>query len=242
MINSSFRLVLICFFLFIIGCDSERITEKRVVRKGDLLLVTENDSILGLRTINYYDNKNHLLLKARFTIPVNMCDTNKAFRNEINSHPNEILFFDDQDRLVAKDNCVKIGEGINNDDGKRYIYDCVRHEFDLKHNVRVDDFPRGSKKAIKRKVNLKIERDCNGITRIPVSESEYNYDKANVKRLIYNQNGKIESISFYTYPHEKIYEKKLFVDGEYIKTKCFANDSLKIEAKEFVDEKGSCIE
>jgi len=155
---------------------------------------------------------------------------------------NEILFFDNQDRLVAKDNCVKIGEGINNDDGKRFIYDCVRHEFDLKHKVRVDDFPRGSKNAIKRKVNLKIERDCNGIMRIPVSESEYNYDKANVKRLIYNQNGKIESISFYTYPHEKIYEKKLFVDGEYIKTKCFANDSLKIEAKEFVDENGSCME
>ena len=56
------------------------------------------------------------------------------------------------------------------------------------------------------------------------------------------RNGKIESISFYTYPHEKIYEKKLFVDGKYIKTKCFANDSLKIEAKEVVDEKGSCIE
>lgn len=241
--NSFFKQFLICWcFLFTTGCDSEKKSDKQVVRKGDLLLVMEMDSITNLRTIDYFDDNNHLLLKARFTDPIDICDSNKVFRNEINSHPNETLFFDEQDSLVAKDNCVKIGEGINDGNGKRFIYDCVRHEFDFKHRVRVDGFPKDSKKAIKRTINLKVERNCNGIMRIPVSESEYNYDKANVKRMIYNQNGKIESISFYSYPHEKIYEKKLYIDGEYIKTKCFANDSLKIVDKELFDENKTCLE
>ena len=243
MINSLFNFFLIClFFLFTTGCNSEKYSDKQVVRKGDLLLVMEKDSITNLKTIDYFDGKNHLLLKARFAEPIEMCDTNKAFRNEINSHPNEILFFDEQDSLVAKDVCVKIGEGIDDGNGKRFIYDCVRIEFDLKHRIRVDGLPKESKKTVKRAIKLKIERDCNGIIRIPVSESKYDYDKANVERLVYNQNGKIESISFYTYPHEKIFEKKLFVDGEYIKTKCFANDSLKIVTREFFNENQSCFD
>ena len=206
------------------------------------MLVAEKDSITNLRTVDYFDEKNHLLLKTRFTEPIDICDTNKSFRNEINSHPDETLFFDEQDSLVARETCIKIGEGFNDGSGKRFVYECARHEFDLKHRIRVDGIPRSTKKAVKRIVKLRIERDCNGVMRIPISESEYDYDKANGKRLTYNQNGKIESISFYTYPQERIYEKKLFVDGEYIKTKCFANDSLKITAKDIFDEKQSCFD
>ena len=241
--SNFYCIILACVFIFLFwGCESQKVCDKHIKKRENILVLTENDPVSGEMIVSYFDGEKHLLLKNRFIDPVVMCDSNKAFRNEINSHPNEILFFDEQDSLVAKDNCVKIGDGFNNEDGKRFIYDCMRYEFDLKHRIRVDGFPKSSKKTIKRLINLRIERNCNGIMRIPISESEYNYEEGFVKRLAYNQNGKIESISFYTYPHEKIYEKKLFVDGEYIKTKCFANDSLKIDAKEFVDEKGSCIE
>ena len=56
MINSLFNFFLIClFFLFTMGCNLEKYSDKQVVRKGDLLLVMEKDSITNLKTIDYFE-------------------------------------------------------------------------------------------------------------------------------------------------------------------------------------------
>lgn len=170
------------------------------------------------------------------------CDSNMFFRNKINEFPDEIENYDESDSIVSKIDCVKIGGNIIGNQEKN-IYDCVQVNYDPFHrNKIVHGIPGATEKAVQRMTHLRIDKDCNGVARIPILENVYDYKKNIVEKLVFNQVGGLESVSSYIYPRREIYEKKLYIDGEYIKTKCYANDSLKIEAREFFDEKQSCFD
>lgn len=227
------------------GCSDSNEKIVKTTQKDDLTIVMTENLKTASVTLDFFNEKNKRITTHYYGNGFTICDTSLLYQSKINEYPDEIEIFDDQDSLAAKIECLKVGEGVLGKYGKKFIYDCNQLEYDSIHRVKVggiDYRPGLTKKAIKRTFHFKLIQDCKGPARIPMSEILYDYDKKRVKRLAYNQNGKIESISLYTYPHEKIYEKKLFIDGEFIKTKCFANDSLKIETKEFVDEKKSCLE
>lgn len=227
------------------GCSDSNDKVVETTQKDDLTIITTRNPKTGSVTLDIFNEKAKRIATHYYGNGFTTCDTNMLYRSKINEFPDEIEIFDDQDSLAAKIECLKVGEGMPGKNGKKFVYDCNKIEYDSTYRVKVggmDYLPRLTEKAIKRAIHFTLIKDCNGPARIPMLESLYDYEKKQAKRLAYNQNGKLESISLYTIPHEKIYEKKLFVDGEYIKTKCFPNDSLNIEAREFVDEKKSCIE
>lgn len=227
------------------GCCDSNDEVVKTAQKDDLTIVMTKNLKTASVTLEFFNENAKRITTHYYRNGFTMCDPSWPYQSKVNEYPDEIEIFDDQDSLAAKIECLKVGEGVLGKYGKKFIYDCNQFEYDSIHRAKVggmDYLPGLTEKAIKRTFHFKLIQDCNGPSRIPMLEILYDYDKKRAKKLAYNQNGKIESISLYTYPHEKIYEKKLFVDGEYIKTKCFANDSLKIEAREFVDEKKSCLE
>lgn len=229
------------FFLLNVNCSSnDKIIETKII--DGLTIVKSEDLKTNNVILEFFDKNNKKVSKHFYGNGFTICDTNMFYQNKINEYPNEIESFNEQDSLVAKIECLKIGDGIQGKNGKKFIYDCNRTEYHLECRIKAgfDYGPGYTKKAIKYISHFKINQDCNGPRRTFISESEYDYDEMRMKKKTYNQNGVIESVSYYIYPQEKIYEKVLYIDGEYIKTKCFANDTFGTKNEEYVNENKHC--
>lgn len=195
--------------------------------------------------IEVFNENQKKLQKFRYGDGISYCDTNVYVHTwlGIKEFPNDMELYDEQDSVIEQTKCVKSGERSFENMGKQIVYDCIRIKFDQQQRIKVDGMPIGkTNKANKQVTNFRLLKGCDVLNRTLVSDIEYDYERKKIKKTIYNQNGNVESVSYLNYPFRDLLEKKLYIDGEYIKTKCFANDSLKIDAKEFVDEKGSCLE
>lgn len=238
-----FRLFLVGFALVcFVCCDLDDKSEKIFQEDGLKIIKTEYKSSKNV-VLDFFNERGKRISVHHYDNGYTTCDTNMFFRNKINEYPNEIEIYNERDRIVSKIDCIKVGEQTIGEQEKKFIYDCIQVNYDPIHqNKIVHGTPGATEKAIQRTIHLRIDKDCNGVARIPILEDVYDYEKNIVKKFVYNQVGGLESISSYFYPRREIYEKKLYIDGEYIKTKCFANDSLKLVDKELFDENKTCLE
>ncbi len=244
--NKTMNFIKPAFFLvfFLLTCCSKE-SSIETIEIDNLKIIKTVRLDTKVAVMDIFDGSKKRLQKFRYNDGISFCDSSVYVRTWLGiiEFPNHMEVYDEQDSVIEQTECAKNGESSFENVGKQFVYDCIRFKFDTKHRINVDGMPLGrTKKAYKQVTNFKLRKSCLGQDRTLVSDVEYDYERKRVKKTIYNQNGNVESISYLTYPFEDTFEKKLYIDGEYIKTKCFANDPLKIEATEFVDEKGSCLE
>jgi hypothetical protein len=240
---NSIRLAIFLVFFLLTCCSKEPSTETIEIDNLKIIKTERLDSKAVVMDV--FNGSEKRLQKFRYNDGISFCDSSVYVRTWLGiiEFPNHMEMYDEQDSVIEQTECAKNGESLFENVGKQFIYDCIRFKYDTKHRIKVDGKPFGrTKKTYKQVTNFKLRKSCLGQDRTLVSDVEYDYELKRVKKTIYNQNGNVESISYLTYPFGDILEKKLYIDGEYIRTKCFANDSLKIDAKEFIDEKESCLE
>lgn len=236
--------IVIFFVSFLLNCCSKE-PSIETIEIDDLKIIKTERSDTKTVVMDVFNGSKKRIHRFRYNDGISFCDTNGYARAWLGivEFPNYMEMYDEQDSVMEQTECTKNWESLFENVGKQITYDCTSFKFDDKQRIKIDGMPLGrTKKAYKQVTSFKLRKGCLGQDRTLVSDVEYDYGRKRMKKTIYNQNGNVESISYLIYPFGNIFEKLLYIDGEYIKTKCFANDSLKIEAREFFNEKQSCFD
>ncbi|NLE04596.1 MAG: hypothetical protein GX638_07325 [Crenarchaeota archaeon] len=158
---------------------------------------------------------------------------NKIGSSTYTVYPNEISYYNKIGLLERQEFCKKISENNTVRRCPSKIYECIEYEYKKLSDVKT------------KQSQYVLERSCSKNTLTMKKEifySEELCDGYDIKIINYNNQGNTESITYKDLLFEQIIEKILYIDGEYIKTKCFKNDSLGTKDEEYMNEKKHCVE